>query len=62
MKNFNFIKTSFEEVAQQLRNLGFREVQSEDNEYIFVNDTNKLDLDNDIVDKKKIRYSNMLNI
>lgn len=56
----NFIKTSFADTAEQLRELGFNEIKSSDGKYTFVNDINKLNFNDDVIDKSKIKYSDML--
>ena len=56
----NFIKTSFADTAEQLRKIGFCEVPSSDGKYTFINDIEKLEFNNDVIDRTKIKYSNML--
>ena len=55
----NFIKTSFADTAEQLRKIGFCEVQSSDGKYTFINDIEKLEFNNDVIDRTEIKYSNM---
>ena len=56
----NFIKTSFADTAEQLWAIGLDEVRSSDGKYTFINDINKLNFSEDVIDKSKIKYSDML--
>ena len=56
----NFIKTSFADTAEQLRAIGLDEVRSSDGKYTFINDINKLNFSEDVIDISKIKYSDML--
>lgn len=56
----NFIKTSFTDTAEQLRAIGFCDVQSSDGKYTFINDIEKLKFNDDVIDRTKIKCSNML--
>jgi len=51
----NFIKTSFEDTALELRKLGYQEMPKEGKYYVFINSGNKVEFDN-----KKVIYTNNL--
>lgn len=57
----NFIKTSDSETASKMINLGFQKIDEQNGIYTFLN-TVTIQFSNDDIDKKKIQYSNMLNI
>lgn len=59
MNNKNFIITYCKDMGEKLKNLGFKEVPSDNVDIcIFVNDTKILFTDD--IDMSKIKYSNML--
>lgn len=55
----NFIRTSFEETAEMLRNLGFTELAKDGKFFVFLND--KKAVFNEI-DKKKMVLTNKMNM
>lgn len=61
MKNekFNFIRTSDKDTINLLYEQGFQLLSKDGECATFINETNKLNFDNNI-DKSKLQYTNML--
>lgn len=57
----NFITTTDSETSKKLSSLGFQKVNNANGIYTFLN-TGKIQFSDNDIDKKKIQYSNMLNI
>ena len=57
----NFIKTTDTSTAEKLSSLGFQKINVTNGIYTFLN-TGKIQFSDNDIDKKKIQYSNMLNI
>lgn len=62
MKKTNFVKTSSESVAQELRSNGFKELPKEGDKFVFINKTTDEDRMSLTFDESKVVYTDLLAI